>query len=161
VGPWATVDTLQTGCSYIQASSQDKECNHVYHGYRPRLPVREGSGAPRILHLRILPLCKRGLQCATYPTSPDPASLWGGGGFGAPRVIQLRILPHCRGGRQSAMCPMAPDLASLLRGLWCRYRMSCGPLWASGLKHKEKPSRPACAARPACSQCTHACFQDA
>jgi hypothetical protein len=38
------------------------------------------------------------------------------------------------------------------------YHTSCDLLWAMGLKHKEKPSRPVCAARLACSQCTHTYF---
>jgi hypothetical protein len=38
-------------------------------------------------------------------------------------------------------------------------RASCSPLWVVGLKHKEKPSRPACAARLTYSQCTCARFQ--
>jgi hypothetical protein len=37
-------------------------------------------------------------------------------------------------------------------------RASCGPMWAAGLKHEERPSRPACAVRLICSQRTRAHF---
>jgi hypothetical protein len=52
-------------------------------------------------------------------------------------------------GTGATMCTMAPDPIALWRGLW-RYHVSCGSLWVVSLKHKEKPSWPACAARLAC-----------
>jgi hypothetical protein len=49
--------------------------HHVYRGSGPRLPAREGSGAPCVLQLRILPPCRGGLWSVACPTAPDPASL--------------------------------------------------------------------------------------
>jgi hypothetical protein len=54
----------------------------VYRGSEPRHPAREGSGAPRVLQLWILPLCRGGLQSASCPTVPDPASLLEGSSAG-------------------------------------------------------------------------------
>jgi hypothetical protein len=126
-------------------------------GFRPHLPVREGSGASCVLQLRILPPYKGGLRSAMCSTVLDPASLIGRASV-MPCVLQLRILPPFRGGLRSVTRPTTSDPASLLRGLWCHHRMPYGFLWTTGLKHKEKPSRSACAARLAYSQCTRACF---
>jgi hypothetical protein len=123
-----------------------------------------------------MPPCRGGLRYATCLTAPDPTSLQGrapvrhvsynsgsclptGEVFGAPRVLQLQILFPCRGGGSlehrvcrgsgpagSALCPVASDTAFLPGGLWCRHLMPCGFLWTVGLKHKEKRSKPACAA---------------
>jgi hypothetical protein len=59
-----------------------------------------------------------------------------------PRVLWLRTSPPGGG------------------GLW-RCHVSRGSLCATSFKHKEMPSRPACAARPACSQGTRAHFHGA
>jgi hypothetical protein len=74
----------------------------------------------------------------------------------------------------AATYPMAPDLAFQLRWamalpcvLWLRtsppdrgglrhYHVSCGSQWAVSLKHKEKPSNSAYAARHACAQVSKA-----
>jgi hypothetical protein len=45
---------------------------------RSCLPTGEGSGAPRVLRLWILPPCRGGIRSTTCPTAPDPASLPGG-----------------------------------------------------------------------------------
>jgi hypothetical protein len=41
-------------------------------------PTRDGSGAPCVLQLHILPPWRGGLRSATCPMAPDPASLPGG-----------------------------------------------------------------------------------
>jgi hypothetical protein len=82
-------------------------------------------------------------------------------------------------GSGTAMCPMAPDLASRLRwalmlsrALWLRTsppsrggirhcHVSHGSLWTVSFKYKEKPSRPACTARHACSQRTRTRYKGA
>jgi hypothetical protein len=91
-------------------------------------------------------------EAGTCPTAPEPASQprW------APALP--RVPWHRTHGEESRA----------LHGLWLwilppaerapGYHASCGPLWAVGHKHKERPSRPTCAARPACSQCMLACF---
>jgi hypothetical protein len=112
---------------------------HMSYSYESFLPAREGSGSPRVLQPRILPPCKEG--------------------SGAPCVLQLQILPPCRAGLQSTTCPTALNPASLPGWLQCHHRMPCSFLWTTTLKHKEKPSRPACVAWLACSQCMHTCFQ--
>jgi hypothetical protein len=50
---------------------------HVSYMSGSYLPVGEGSGVPRVLHLRILPPCRGGLRCAMCLTALDPASLEG------------------------------------------------------------------------------------
>jgi hypothetical protein len=90
----------------------------------PRLPTRDGSGAPCVLQLWILPPCKGGLQCATCPTALDLASLQGrapvhhvsystgsclhvGDDSRAPCVLRLQILPTYREGSGAATtCPV-------------------------------------------------------
>jgi hypothetical protein len=71
------------------------------------------------------------------------------------------VAPNSLRGLQSVMYPMAPDPTSLLGGGAPGYHASNNPLWAVGLKHKEKPNRPTCVARPTCSQRTRARFQGA
>jgi hypothetical protein len=69
-------------------------CCHVSHGFRPRLPAREGSCA------------------ATCHTVPDPAFLLGRAPV-LPCVTWLRTPPPCSEGSGAATCPTAPDPASL------------------------------------------------
>jgi hypothetical protein len=88
----------------------------------------------------------------TYPTAPEPTS--------QPRwaPVSPHVPWHQTEGEESRA----------LRGLWLWIlppveralgcHVSCGPLWAVGHKHKERPSMPTYAARPACSQCMLACF---
>jgi hypothetical protein len=143
--------------------------HHVSYNSRSCLPTREGFGALQVLQLQILHPCKGGLWCATCHTALDLASLQGR----APVLLQLRILPPYRGGLRcatcvvapdplgglwSATCPMALNLVSLSGGLQYHHCMPCDFLWIVDLKHKEKPSRPACAARLACFQHTRAYF---
>jgi hypothetical protein len=108
VGPRATVDTLQTGYPYTQASSQDKEraCTHMppralqhrfqppsqgglqgYHmsnGSRSRLPDRRTPTLPRVPWLWTLPPCRGGLWCTTCHIALDPTSLQG-------RALERRV----------------------------------------------------------------------
>jgi hypothetical protein len=74
-------------------------------------------------------------RTTTCPTASDPGPQprWA---LGLPRVQQLRNPPPW------------------WEGLRCHHT-SCSTLWATGLKHKEKSSMSACAARPACSQRMH------
>jgi hypothetical protein len=115
---------------------------------------------PRALWLRTSPPCEDGLwRChESY-------------GFGP------RLVTEVRSG--VATCPAAPNLIFRLRWdltlprviwlrtsplSWCGLRhchVSCGSLWATSLKHKEKSSKPACVARHICSQWTCVCFQGA
>jgi hypothetical protein len=113
------------------------------------------------------------LHAATCPTAPDPTSQlrWA---LGLPRVQQIRDPPSSQGGLwhhhvyhgsrpvgRALERRMSYDSGSCLhagRALGCH--VSCGPVCAMGHRHKEKPSRPACSARPACSQHTRACFQN-
>jgi hypothetical protein len=66
---------------------------------------------------------------------------------------------------EATMCPVAPEPTSLMRRapdpLGGLQSATCpaAPLWTVGLKYKEKPSRPVCAARLVCSQRTR--FQGA
>jgi hypothetical protein len=50
---------------------------HMSYTSASGLPVREGSGAPRVQQLRIMPLCRRGLRCAMCLTALAPTSLQG------------------------------------------------------------------------------------
>jgi hypothetical protein len=93
-----------------------------------------------------------------------------------PRALRYQTLPSCQGGLRgchvssgsgpclpagegsgAAACHMAPDPASLPGGLR-RCHTSSSSLWATRLKHKEKPCWHVYAARLACFQGTHACF---
>jgi hypothetical protein len=121
-----------------------------------------------------------GLWCTTCPAALNPTSMirrasaqpcvpwlrthWEGSG--APCVQRLWIPPPDKNGsRPAGRAPVhrvSCGFESCLpvgRAPGCR--TSCGSLWAAGLKHKEKPSRPARAARLTCSQCTCTCFQGA
>jgi hypothetical protein len=51
---------------------------HMLCSSGPCLPIREGSGVPRVLQLLILPLYRGGLRSVMCPTIPDPTSLSGG-----------------------------------------------------------------------------------
>jgi hypothetical protein len=50
---------------------------HMSYTSASDLPVREGSGAPRVQQLQIMPLCSGGLRCAMYLTVLAPTSLQG------------------------------------------------------------------------------------
>jgi polyferredoxin len=96
---------------------------HVSYSSRSCLPAREGSGAPRVLQLRILPPCMGGLRCITCPTTPDPASLherapvchmsYNSGsclptreGSSVPGILRLQILaPYREGSGVATACP--------------------------------------------------------
>jgi hypothetical protein len=152
---------------------------HVSRGSGPHLPVEVGSGAvtcpmapdltsqsrwalalPHVLRLRTSP--------------PDWGEFWCCHvSYGSGPLLPAEV------GSDAAMCHMALDLTSRLRRartlpcvLWHRTsppnwdgirhgHVSHGYLWAAGLKHKEKPSSPACAARYACSQHLRSCLQGA
>jgi hypothetical protein len=133
---------------------------HVPYDSEPRLPVEVGPVLPHILWLWTSPPSSSGHWCCHMSY-----------GFGSRLSAEV--------GSSATTCPMALDLASWLRWasalpcvLWLRtsppdrgglrcYHVSHGSLWAMSFKHKEKPSRPTCAARHACSQCMHVHFQGA
>jgi hypothetical protein len=152
---------------------------HVSRGSGSCLPVGESSDAvtcpvaldlasllgrapvlSRIPRLWILPQCSGGHQC--YHVSHDTG----------PRL-------PAREGSSTVTCPAALDPVSLLgratalsrvrrhrtsppwSGGLRRCHMSHGSMWITGLKHKEKPSSPACAVRHACFQRTRVSFQGA
>jgi hypothetical protein len=118
-------------------------CCHVSHGFRPRLPAREGSCA------------------AMCHMAPDPASLLGGlrcchvphgSGSRLPVRRGLRCChvshgsgPHlpARESSDAATCSTAPDPASLLGsggGGLRRCHVSRDPQRAADLKNKERLS---------------------
>jgi hypothetical protein len=142
---------------------------HMSYGSGPRLPAEVRSGIatcpmasdltsqlrwdlvlPRALRFQTLPPSYGGLRCChvSYGSRPHLSAEVGSG---------------------VATCSMALDLTSQLRwaltqlhtlwlwtsppgrgGLRC-YHVSRGSLWVVSFKHKEKPSRSACAARHACA----------
>jgi hypothetical protein len=81
---------------------------------------------------------RKGSDAATCTMASDPTSLQG-------RALMHRVSYGSRSCLRS------------LRALVCH--ASCSSLWATGPKHKEKPSRPSYEARLSCSRCTCACFQ--
>jgi hypothetical protein len=48
---------------------------HMSYNSGSCLPARDGSEAPRVLQLRILPPCSGGLRCVTCPTALNHTSL--------------------------------------------------------------------------------------
>jgi hypothetical protein len=131
------VGTLQTGYPRVHASSQDKKW-----GVQPcaaMCPVTSDPASqlrwdlrlPRVQRLRNLPPSQGGLWCCHVSQGTRPIG---------------RALEHhmSHGSRSCLPAGRAPSSHA-----------SSDPLWAVGLKHEEKPSRPACAAGLACSQRTH------
>jgi hypothetical protein len=138
-GPLSVPYRLGTPTYKLQVKTKSGACNHAlphipWHRIQP--PNRGGVQSCHVssvseTHL----LAKVGSSTTTCPNAPDPM-----------------------GGLQSATCPMAPG-SHLRVGRASSCHVSYGPLWAVGLKHEEKPSRPACATWLACSQRTHTHFQ--
>jgi hypothetical protein len=151
------VGTLQTRYPYIQLSSQDKLQDVYQHTVTCHTALDLAS------QLRWAPTLPRVLW---LQTSPLDCHVSNGSG---PRL-------SAEVGSGTATCPMALDLASWLRwapSLPCvlclrtsppswgglrRCHVSHDSLRATSFKHKEKPNKPACAARHACSQHTRARF---
>jgi hypothetical protein len=150
---------------------------HVPRDFGPHLHAEVGSGAttcPKAPDLASRLRWTPALPCVIWLWTSPPG--WGGLWCCHVSYSSGSRLPT-EVGSSAAMCHMALDFASRLRraptlphALWLRTsppdwgglrrcHMSRGSLWATGLKHKEKPSSPTCAARHACSQCTCARFQ--
>jgi hypothetical protein len=112
---------------------------HVPSGSGSRLPDRKDSSATMCTVDPYPAPYKRWLRCTTCPTTSDPTSLEG-------RAPERHVSYGSRSCLPTGRVLVPPPHA-------LRFPVD------HRLKHKEKTSGSACAARHACSQCTCVCFQ--